>query len=122
MFEIVSGLEDLRVHLLHRVPELDAEPAQNVALPRVVLGVHTRLDLLVVDHAHPERLLRLGRVERRPRLLDLRQQLLPEREGVAEAREDRLGLEVPERLELEPPTNILPQLLYFALYEQEWFA
>ena len=40
--------------LLYRVAELDAEPAEDIALPRVVFRVHPRLDRLVVDHADPE--------------------------------------------------------------------
>lgn len=80
VFEVVARLEDRRVHLLHRIAELDAEARQNVALPRVVLGVDARLDLLVIHDAHAKLLLRLRRVERRARALDLRQELLPERE------------------------------------------
>lgn len=96
MLELVARLEDRRVHLLHCVPELDPEPTQDVALPRVVLGVHARLHLLVVDDADAERLLRLGRVERRPRLLDFGEELLPIGERVAEPAEDIFGFEVPE--------------------------
>ena len=115
MLEVVAGLKDRGVHLLHRVAELDAEPAQDVALPGVVLCVHARLDLLVVDDADAERLLRLGRVERRARLLDLREELLPVRERVAEPVEDVFGFEVPEGLELEPLRDVLLELLDFAL-------
>ena len=107
MLEVVAGLEDRGVHLLHRVAELDAEAGEDVALPRVVLCVHARLDLLVVDDADPERLLRLGRVERRARLLDLGEELLPVGERVAEAVEDVFGLEVPEGLELEPFRDVV---------------
>ena len=71
VFELVPRLEDRRVHLLHRIAQLDTEPAQNVPLPRVVLGVHPRLHLLIIDHAHAETALRLRRVKRRSRLLDL---------------------------------------------------
>ena len=95
------------MHLLHRISELDAEATQDVPLPRVVLRVHARLHLLVVDHAHAERLLRLGRVERRTRLLDLRQQLLPVRERVSESVEDVFCLKVPERLELQPFSDVV---------------
>ena len=36
VLEVVARLEDRGVHLLHRVPELDAEAAEDVALPGVV--------------------------------------------------------------------------------------
>ena len=63
MLEVVAGLEDRGVHLLHRVAELDAEPAQDVALPGVVLCVYTCLNLFVVDDTDAKRLLRLRGVE-----------------------------------------------------------
>ena len=88
------------MHLLHRIPQFHAEPRENVALPGIVLGVHARLHLLVIDYADPELLLRFRRVEGRARALDLRQELLPIGERVAEAVEDVFCLEVPERLEL----------------------
>lgn len=92
MLQVVARLEDRRVHLLHRIAKLHAEPAENIALPRVVFGVHARLDLLVVDNAHAKRLLRVRCVKCRPRLFDLGQQLLPIRERVAQAVEDIFGL------------------------------
>lgn len=95
------------MHLLHRIPELDAKTAEDIALPRVILSVDARLHLFVVDHAHAERFLRLGRVERRTRLLDLRQQLLPVRERVSESVEDVFCLKVPERLELQPFSDVV---------------
>ncbi len=84
VFEFVARLENRRMHFLHRIAKLDAKPGQNIALPRVILGVHARLDLLIIHDAHAEFLLRLRRVERRPRALDLRQKLLPMRERVPE--------------------------------------
>lgn len=84
------------MHLLHRVPQLDTEPAQDIALPSIVLGVHPSLHLLVVDNAHAKGLGRVGRVERRPSLLDLREQLLPVCEVLAESVEYVFGLEIPE--------------------------
>ena len=108
------------MHLLHRIPKLHAEPRENVSLPRVVLGVYARLHLLVIDDAHPELLLSLRRVERRARALDLRQELLPIGERVAEAVEDVFCLEVPERLELQPFRDVVFQLLNFGLDEHEW--
>lgn len=108
------------MHLLHRITKLHAEPRENVALPRVVLGVHARLHLLVIDDANPKLLLRLRRVERRARALDLRQELLPIGERVAEAVEDVFCLEVPERLELQPFRDVVFQLLDFGLDEHEW--
>ena len=108
------------MHLLHRITKLHAEPRENVALPRVVLGVYARLHLLVIDDANPKLLLRLRRVERRARALDLRQELLPIGERVAEAVEDVFCLEVPERLELQPFRDVVFQLLDFGLDEHEW--
>ena len=100
MFEFVPRLQDRRVHLLHRVPQLDTEPTQNVPLPRVVLGVHPRLHLLVIHDANPETALRLRGVKRRPRLFDFGKQLLPVCERISESVEDVFGFKVPERLEL----------------------
>jgi hypothetical protein len=120
MLQVIARLEDRRVHLLHRIPKFHAEPREDVALPRVVLGVHARLHLLVINNADPELLLRLRRVERRARALDLRQELLPVRERVAEAVEDVFGLEVPERLELQPFRDVVFQLLDLGLDENEW--
>ena len=108
------------MHLLHRITKLHAEPRENVSLPRVVLGVYARLHLLVIDDANPKLLLRLRRVERRARALDLRQELLPIGERVAEAVEDVFCLEVPERLELQPFRDVVFQLLDFGLDEHEW--
>jgi hypothetical protein len=102
VFEVIARLEDRSVHFLHRITELDAKPRQNVSLPRVVPCVDPRLDLFVIDHADAKLLLRLRRVERRARALDLRQELLPVRERVAQPVEDVFGLEVPEGLELQP--------------------
>lgn len=73
------------MHFLHRIAKLDAEPRQYIALPRVILGVHPRLHLLIVHDAHAKFLLRLCRVERRPCTLNLRQKLLPMRERVPES-------------------------------------
>ena len=108
------------MHLLHRIPQLHPKPAQDIPLPRIVLRVHPRLHLLVVDHAHPERLLRLGRVECRARFFDLGQELLPVREVLAEAVEDVFGFEVPEGLELEPFADVVAELLDFGLDQGEW--
>lgn len=107
------------MHLLHRVAQLDAEPAQNIALPRIVLGIHAGLHLLIVDNTDAERLLCVRRVECRARLLDLREQLLPVRERVAQAVEHEFGLEVPERLELQPFCDVLLELLHLALDQRE---
>jgi len=108
------------MHLLHSVPKLDAEPRQDVALPRVVLCVHARLHLLVLDHAHAKLLPRLGRVERRARAFDLRQQLLPVRERVAQSVKHVFRLEIPQRLELQPLGHVVLQLLHLVLYQHEW--
>jgi hypothetical protein len=102
VFEVIARLEDRSVHFLHRITELDAKPGQNVSLPCVVPCVDARLDLFVIDDADAKLLLRLRRVERRARALDLRQELLPVRERVAQPVEDVFGLEIPEGLELQP--------------------
>jgi hypothetical protein len=120
MLQVIARLEYRRMHLLHRIPKLHAEPRENVALPRVVLGVHARLHLLVIDDAHSKLLLRFRRVERRACALDLRQELLPVCERVAESVEDVFCLEVPQRLELQPFGDVVFQLLYFGLDEHEW--
>ena len=119
MLEVVACLENRRVHLLHRIAELDAEPGQNIALPRVILGIHARLHLLIVHDAHAKLLLCLRRVERRPCTLDLRQKLLPMRERVPESVEHVFRLEIPQRLELQPLGDVILKLLHFALYERE---
>ena len=120
MLELVPSFQNSRVHLFHRNAQLCAEPVHDIPLPRVVLGVHPRLDLFVVDDAHPEALLRLRRVERRPGLLDLGEQLLPVRERVSEAVEHVFGFEVPERLELQPLGHVLLQLLDLVLDQRKW--
>jgi hypothetical protein len=120
VFELVPRLEDRRVHFLHCIAKLDAKPGQNIALPRVVLCVHTRLHLLVIHDAHAEFLLRLRRVEHRTRALDLGQKLLPVRERVPEPVEYVFRLQVPKRLKLQPLSDIVLQLLHFALYERKW--
>ena len=83
------------MHLLRRIPELHTELRQDDPLPRVVLGVHPRLHLLIIDDAHAKLLLRLHRVERCARALNLRQELLPVCKEVAEAVEHVFCLEVP---------------------------
>ena len=120
MLQVIACLKDRRMHLLHRIPQFHAEPRENVALPGIVLGVHARLHLLVIDYADPELLLCFRRVEGRARALDLRQELLPIGERVAEAVEDVFCLEVPERLELQPFRNVVFQLLDLGLNQHEW--
>ena len=73
VLELVPRLHDLRVHLLHSIAKFDTEAAEDIALPGVILGIDTRLNLLVVDYAYAESLLRLRRIERRARFLDLRE-------------------------------------------------
>ena len=119
MFELVPRLQDRRMHLLHRIAQLDPEPTQNVPLPRVVLGVHPRLHLLVIDDAHAETALRLRRVERRARFFDFGEELLPVCERVAEAVEDVFGFEIPKGLELQPFGDVVFQLLDLEFDERE---
>ena len=80
MLELVPGLENRCMHLLHRDAQLGSKPVHNIPLPRIVLGIDPRLDLLVVDDAHAEALLGLRGVERRASFLDLREKLLPVRQ------------------------------------------
>ena len=115
MLKLVPGLQNRRVHLLHRHAQLRSKPVHDIPLPRVVLRVHPRLDLFVIDDTYPEALLGLGSVERRPSFLDLRQELLPVRERVSEAVEHVFGFEIPERLELQPLGDVLLQLLDLVL-------
>lgn len=107
------------MHLLHRITQLHAKPAQNIPLPCIILRVHPRLHLLVIDHADAERFLCFGGIECRASLLDLGEQLLPVCEGVSEAVEDVFGLEVPEGLELEPFIDVVAELLDFGLHKGE---
>ena len=92
MLKLIPRFQNRSMHLLHGIPKLDAKPAQYLALPGVVLGVHARLNLLIVDDADAKAVLRPGGVERRTGLLDFREELLPVRERVAEAVKDVFGL------------------------------
>lgn len=96
MFELIPRLQDRRVHLLHGVAQLDTKSAQNVSLPRVVLGVHPCLHLFVVDDANAETALRLRGVERRSCFLDFGEELLPMCKRVSESVEDVFSFKVPE--------------------------
>ena len=115
MLQLVSRLENRSVHLFHGISKLDTKSTENVALPCVVLRIHARLDLFVVDNAGYKGLLSFGRVKGRSSLLDLRQELLPAGQGVSKAVEDVFGFEIPQRLELKPFGDVFPQLLHFAL-------
>jgi len=79
MLELVPSLENRRMHLLHRHTQFGPEPVHNIPLPRIILGINPRLDLLVVDDTHAEALLGLRGVERRASFLDLCEELLPVR-------------------------------------------
>lgn len=95
------------MHLLHLVTQLRTEPHQDIALPRIVLRVHTRLHLFVFDDTErTERTCGLRRVERRARLLYFSQELLPGREVVPQATEDVFRFEIPKRLELQPFVHV----------------
>lgn len=120
VLQLIPRLQNRRMHLLHRVPQLHSEPTQDIPLPRIVLCVHPRLYLLVINHAHPKRLLCLGRVECRASFLDLCKELLPVCEIFAEAVEDVFGFQVPEGLELEPFGDVVSELLNFDLDQGEW--
>ena len=63
VLEIIPRLENRGMHLLHGVAELDAKSSENIALPRIVLRVHSGLHLFVVNDAYSERLLRIRCVE-----------------------------------------------------------
>jgi hypothetical protein len=71
---------------MYCIAQLDIEPVQNVTLPQIVLGIDPRLDLLVVGNAQS------GSIECRPRLLDLRYELLQVRQRVCRS---RIGLSAP---------------------------
>lgn len=96
MFEIIPRFENRGVHFLHCIPELHTEATEDVALPCVVLRIHTRLDLLIVYHTRPEVFLRFRRIERRSRFLDLREQLLPTSQRVSKSVEDVFRLKIPK--------------------------
>jgi len=72
MLQIVSRLENRSVHLLHGISKFDTESTKDVALPCVVLRIHARLDLFVVNNADHKGLLRLGGVKGSSGLLNLR--------------------------------------------------
>ena len=120
MFKFVPRFQDRRMHLLHRIPQLDAKPTQNIPLPRVILCIDPRLHLLVIDDAHAETTLCLRGVKRRARFFDLSEELLPVGERVAKSVEDVFGFEVPKGLELEPFGNVVFQLLDLEFNEPEW--
>ena len=63
MLQFVSRLKNRSVHLLHGISKFDTEPTENVALPCVVLRVHARLDLFVVNDTDYEGLLSIGGVK-----------------------------------------------------------
>jgi hypothetical protein len=67
MLQLVPRLQNRRMHLLHAILQLHPKPTQNIMLPRIILGVHPRLHLLVIN-----RTLRthLGRIERGAGFLD----------------------------------------------------
>lgn len=119
MLQLLPRFQNSRMHLLDRNAQLAPETTQNLLLPRVVLGVHARLHLLIVHHCRSEPLLRRGGVERRSCLLDLRQELLPVAQSIPQPRKHMLGLEVPERLEAEPFGDVLSQLMYLAFDQRE---
>lgn len=120
MFELVPRLQDRRMHFLHRVAQLDTKPTQNVPLPRIILGVHPRLHLFVINDADAKTALRLRRIKRRARFLNLGEELLPVRKRVSKSIEDVLGFEVPERLELQPFGDVVFQLLDLEFDEGKW--
>ena len=95
MLQVISRLQNRRVHLLHCVTQFHPKSTKDIPLPRVILGIDPRLHLLIVNDTYAKRLLSVGRIERRPGLLDLGQQLLPIRQRVAKSIEHVFGLEVP---------------------------
>ena len=98
-------LQNRRMHLLHGIPQLHPKPTQNILLPRIILGIHLRLHLLVINRTHSERILDVSNVERAF--------LLPVCEIFAEAVEDVVGFEIPEGLELEPFADVVSEMLHF---------
>ena len=115
MLKVIPRLEDRCVHLLHCITKLNTEPAQDIALPSIILGIHACLHLLIVNHTNTEVFLGLRSVEGRSSFLDLSKQLLPAGERIAESVENVFGFEVPQGLELQPLRDIVLQLLHFVL-------
>jgi len=71
MRKTIADLQDRSVSLLQRITQLDTEPAQNVPLAQIVLDIGSHFDLLLVAaNAYS------GCVGCRPRLLDLRKELM----------------------------------------------
>lgn len=77
MFKLVPRLENSSMHLLHSVPKFDSKPTQDIFLPCIVLGVHTSLNLFIINHTHSKRAFCRRRIKRPARTLDLCQELLP---------------------------------------------
>ena len=96
MLKLIPRLQNLRMHLLHSIAQLDTKPPQNLLLPGIVLGIHPALHLLIVDHAHAKALLCLGGVKGCACLFDFGEELLPVGEVLAESVEDVFGFEIPE--------------------------
>jgi hypothetical protein len=120
MLQIIPRLQNAGMHFFHRIAQFHPKPTQDLPLPCIVLRVHPRLHLLVVHHTHAtERPLRLARVEGRPRLLDLSEQLLPKGETVPKSGVDGLGFKIPERLELKPFPDVGFELLDLLFDESE---
>lgn len=119
MLELVTSLGDRRVHLLHGISELDTEATQDVSLPGVVLSVHPRLHLLIIDDTNSKGLLGFRGIERRTGFLNFGKELLPVSEVVTKPIEDVFRFEVPQRLELQPLGDVFLELLYLALDERK---
>jgi hypothetical protein len=119
VLQFVPRLEDRCMHLLHGISKLDAEPAQYIPLPRIVLGVDLRLDLFIINYADSKRALSVRVIERRSSLLDLGKQLLPIGQRVTQSIEDIFRLQVPQRLKLEPFSHIVFHLLDLGLDQCE---
>lgn len=119
MLKLVPRLKNRRMHLFHRNAQLGPKPVHNISLPRIVLRVDPRLNLLVVDDAYAKALLRVRGIERRASFLNLYEELLPVCERVSETIEDVFGFEIPEGLELQPLGDVVLELLDLTLDQRK---
>lgn len=58
VLQLVPRLHDRGMHLLHCISELHTETTENIPLPRVIFGVYSGLDLLVIHDTDTETQLR----------------------------------------------------------------
>jgi hypothetical protein len=91
VLEVATSPEKSGMDVSHGGAELDTVPAEDVALPGVVLGIHLTLNGGVVDDADSKGALGVGVVESRSSLLDLGEELSPIGKGVAETLQEEMS-------------------------------